>query len=139
MRVFEAEDGWGTREPGNVQVSSITDWFADYSLAPPGDARGSRLLARLMHQLMHVYQMRTLHYNEVYVVAKRAEALAGRGYTYVPLDLNVPFLNLNIEQQAEIVGDLSLLRRRQPPRLVENIDGITDAARLESYLRMSGF
>jgi hypothetical protein len=83
-------------------------WSEDYS------AGSSEDLGKLVHELTHVFQMRTRGCITICMYLRAAAAKAGSGYTYMPLVPGKPYYDYNIEQQAEMVEDRFLLRRNLP-------------------------
>jgi hypothetical protein len=89
---------------GNAQETFGTPWSEDYSLEP-----NVFHFSTLIHELMHVYQYRTLGWS-VPTMAKKDIAALGN-YVYMPLVPGKAYYSYNIEQQAEMVRDRFLKRR----------------------------
>jgi hypothetical protein len=87
--------------------------------------------AKFIHELVHVYQQKTLGWSTQRVGAENI--LAGNDYCYLPLESGKHYSAYNQEEQAEMVSDRFLLNKGFSQRLVCNrsvslqqLDGVID-------------
>lgn len=71
-----------------------------------------RETSSFVHELMHVYQQRTLDWSRFKVGYE--QLLADGDYCYRPLETNKPFFSYNQEEQAEMVSDRFILNKGLP-------------------------
>ena len=85
-------------------------WSEDYSIQSITTTIGDQAL--FVHELMHVYQQRTLGWSRAKVGYEHL--LADGDYCYQPLETNKPFFDYNQEEQAEMVSDRFILNKGLP-------------------------
>ncbi len=85
-------------------------WSEDYSIQSITTTIGDQAL--FVHELMHVYQQRTLGWSRSKVGYE--QLLADGDYCYRPLETNKPFFSYNQEEQAEMVSDRFILNKGLP-------------------------
>jgi hypothetical protein len=88
-------------------------WSEDYSQPSPDISSYDR--AKFIHELVHVYQQKTLGWSTQRVGAENI--LAGNDYCYLPLENGKHYSAYNQEEQAEMVSDRYLLNNGLPAAL----------------------
>jgi hypothetical protein len=91
-------------------------WSEDYSELNSAVSSFDRAI--FIHELVHVYQQKTLGWD----IAKLGyeSILAGNDYCYVPLTEGKQYFQYNQEEQAEIVSDRYLLNNSLTAKLLCN-------------------
>jgi hypothetical protein len=88
---------------GNIYIGTenilAMPWSEDYSIGTVD------WLSVLVHEMTHVFQVRTRGCITVCMYVRAGIAHGGSGYVYMPMDPNKPYYSYNIEQQAEMVQD----------------------------------
>ena len=69
----------------------------------------------LIHELTHVYQVKTIGCSKGCMLLQKMASLAGDGYDYTPMPAGKSFYAYNIEQQAQMVQDRFLRRNNWIP------------------------
>ena len=88
-------------------------WSEDYSQPSPDISSYDR--AKFIHELVHVYQQKTLGWSTQRVGTENI--LAGNDYCYLPLENGKHYSAYNQEEQAEMVSDRYLLNNGVPAEL----------------------
>jgi hypothetical protein len=101
LRIFFRLDASIIAPNGHIYVGTESGlpWREDYSM----ESRGEESI--IIHELTHVYQVRTKGCHLICMGLKKLAAVLGRGYDYYPIDASKSFDQHNIEQQAEMVMD----------------------------------
>ena len=104
-------------------------WSEDYSQPSPDISSYDR--EKFIHELVHVYQQKTLGWSTQRVGAENI--LAGNDYCYLPLESGKHYSAYNQEEQAEMVSDRFFTEKGFSQRLVCNrsvslqqLDGVID-------------
>lgn len=103
---------------GHIYVGASVNfpWREDYSNIT---LVGAGQFSYLLHELVHVFQVRNGNCGRVCMLRKKAKATATGGYKYWPLAPGKTFQAHNIEQQAEMVQDRF---RTSPPYSYLGVD-----------------
>lgn len=103
LRIFFRLDSQVIAPNGHIYVGTENRarmvWSEDYQFEDVPQQ------GKLMHELTHVYQVRSEGCHLICMAVRKLVASLGRGYDYYPFDPGRTYDDHNMEQQAEMVGD----------------------------------